>query len=197
MRMNGAMRGLMLVAALAMAGHPALAQQAQIIADRGLTEDLPYTAFYPNVLQSIDDGSDATILTLQHPAAPLRCDIFAVASDETGWSAENAVANLDTAGIVATWGPDFPGFEIVAQQVVDFASGPALFYEATSADSPLGVPLRIIHAETIDNGRIYAVECLIGRAVEADARPLVDFVVANFSTRSDGECCIDPSAGPG
>lgn len=188
------MCGAVLVLPLAVLCGQSYAQdQTPVVIDRGLTEDLPYTAIYPSVLRSIDDGSPATILTLQHPEAPLQCDAFAVEGAEAGWTAEQALSKLDVRGIEATWIPDFPGFRIVAQGVTQFASGPALLYEGESDDSPLGIPLRIVHAETVDAGRTYAIECLMEKSIAAEARPLVDFFIANFSTRSDGECCIDPS----
>lgn len=171
----------------------AFAQSGQVVIDRGLTEDLPYTAIYPDVLQTFDDGNPDTILTLRHPGAAVQCDVFAVPGAKDGWSAEEALQNLDVAGIESTWGPDFPGFKITGQSVVRLASGPALFYEAQSDNSPLSLPLSIVHAEAVDGGRTYAIECLIDRAVAADARPMVDFIIANFSTRSDGQCCIDPT----
>jgi len=183
-----------LVLAVASSAGLALAQdQAQVVIDRGLTEDLPYTAIYPSVLRSVDDGSPATILTLQHPDAPLQCDAFAVAGAEPDWTADAALSKLDVAGIEATWAPDFPGFKVVAQSVTRFASGPALLYEGESDNSPLGIPLRIVHAEAADAGRTYAIECLMEKSIAADARPLVDFFIANFSTRSDGQCCINPA----
>ncbi|MDP1730348.1 MAG: hypothetical protein Q8L54_04045 [Devosia sp.] len=186
--------GLAMLAALAALGGEVLAQdQAQVVIDRGLTEDLPYTAIYPNVLHSVDDGSPVTILTLRHPEVPLQCDAFAVAGAGAGWSAEAALRKLDVAGIEATWAPDFPGFRIVSHSVTRFASGPALLYEGESDNSPLGIPLRIVHAEAVDAGRTYAIECLMEKSIAADARPLIDFFIANFSTRSDGQCCINPA----
>jgi len=183
-------RAVMLLV-LAFLGGEALAQdQAQVVIDRGLTDDLPYTAIYPNILRSVDDGSPATILTLQHPDAPLQCDVFAVAGAEAGWSAETALDKLDVKGIEASWVADFPGFRVVAKNIVGFASGPALLYEGESDNSPLGVPLRIVHAEAVAGGLTYAIECLMEKAIAGEARPLVDFIIANFSTRSDGECCI-------
>lgn len=166
---------------------------AQVVIDRGLTEDLPYTAIYPSVLRSVDDGSPATILTLQHPDAPLQCDAFAVDGGEADWTADAALSKLDVAGIEATWAPDFPGFKMVAQSVTQFASGPALLYEGESDNSPLGIPLRIVHAEAVDAGRTYAIECLMEKSISGEARPMVDFFIANFSTRSDGQCCINPA----
>lgn len=180
--------------ALSAISAPTLAQdQPQVVIDRGLTEDLPYTAIYPDILRSVDDGSPATILTLQHPEAPLQCDAFAVQGAEGSWSAEAALGKLDILGIEATWIPDFPGFKVVSQGLTRFASVPAILYEGESDNSPLGIPLRIVHAEAVDGGRTYAVECLMGKSVAVEARPLVDFVIANFSTRSDGQCCINPA----
>ena len=171
----------------------AFAQGGQMIIDRGLTDDMPYTAIYPDVLQTFDDGNPDTILTLRHPGAALQCDFFAVEGARDGWSAEEALQSLDVAGIEAAWGPDFPGFKITGQSVTRFANGPALFYEAESENSPLSLPLSIVHAEAVYGGRTYAVECVIDRGVAAEARPMVNFIIANFSTRSDGQCCIDPT----
>ena len=171
----------------------ALAQE-RVSITRGTDPSLPFTIIYPEVLRPFEDGNATTILTLRHPDAPLQCDVFSVAGVTGGWTAENALTQLDTAGIEESWGADFPNFRIVEQRLTAFASGPALLYEAESDDSPLGVPLHIIHAETIDNDRTYAIECLIERGVAEEARPLVDFVIANFSTRSDGACCTDPAA---
>lgn len=180
--------------ALALCGlvTPVFAQN-QVLIDRGLTDDLPYTAIYPSVLQSVDDGNSETILTLRHPDAFIQCDVFAVPGAPDGWSAEKALENLDIAGIEATWAPDFPGFKVTAQSVGRFASGPALFYEGASDNSPMGVPVSVVHAEAVEGGRTYAVECLSDQAVAAEARPMIDFIVANFSTRSDGQCCINPA----
>jgi hypothetical protein len=47
----------------------------------------------------------------------------------------------------------------------------------------MSVPINVIHAEAVDGGRTYAVECLYDRSADADARPMVDFIIANFSTR--------------
>lgn len=191
--MSKVSRGCALAVAAMLSGSPALAQEVQIVTDRGLTDDRPYTINYPNVLESVDDGSDVTILTLRHTNAPLQCDAFVVDGAEADWTAETALANIDVNGIVATWAPDFPGFKVTNHALTNFQSGPALLFEGESDNSPLGVPLHIIHAEATDAGRFYAIECLIERSAAQDARPMVDFIIANFSTRSDGTCCTDPS----
>lgn len=189
----GAARRVAIVVAICGAVSPAFAQGGQVIIDRGLTEDLPYTAIYPDVLKTVNDGNAQTILTLQHPNALLQCDVFAVAGADESWTAEGALQNLDVAGIEATWAPDFPGFKVTGQSITSFSSGPALFYEGESENSPMGVPISVIHAEAVDSGRTYAVECLLEKAIAADARPMIDFIVANFSTTSDGQCCINPA----
>ncbi len=185
-------RGVALCAAALLAGSEALAQE-RVIIDRGLTDDLPYTAIYPQALQSVDDGSSETILTISHPDALLRCDYFSVPAASEAWSAEAAVASLDVAGIESSWAPNFPGFKLSSHGITRFASGPALLYEGSSDASPMGPAVSVVHAETVDSGRTYAVECLVDRAVAAEARPMIDFIIANFSTRSDGQCCIDPA----
>lgn len=192
MRQLGVVHGAAAVMAVVGLSTPVLAQ-AQVIVDRGLTDDLPYTAIYPDVLNAVDDGSPETILTLQHPGAALQCDFFAVPGAQEGWTAEDALASLDVAGIEATWAPQFPGFEVTGQSVTRFASGPALLYEGASENSPLDIPAAVVHAEAVDNGRTYVVECLLDQAIAADARPMIDFIIANFSTRSDAQCCIDPA----
>ena len=180
------------LALAAIVGAATAQDQTQVVIDRGLTEDLPYTAIYPTLLRSVDDGNPTTILTLQHPGTPLQCDVFAAAGAEAGWTAAAALDKLDIVGIEATWTPDFPGFSVASQSIAQFASGPALLYEGESDDSPLGIPLRIVHAEAVDAGRTYIIECLMDRATAEEIRPLVDFVIANFSTRSDGQSCLDP-----
>ena len=186
--------GAALVAALAVLTGPVLAQgqQVQVIIDRGLTDDLPYTAIYPNVMRSVDDNNSETILTIQHPDALMQCDFFSVAGAPDGWSADAALASLDAAGIEAAWTPNFPGFKLGGQSVGSFASGPSLFYEGQADSSPMGPAVNVVHAEAVDSGRTYIVECLVDSSVAAEARPMIDFIIANFSTRSDGQCCINP-----
>ncbi len=196
MRKNGLARRAAILFAVCGLSGPSLAQdqQVQIMRDTGLTDDLPYSIYYPNVLQSIDDGNAQTILTLQPSSAKFfQCDVFAVQGGADNWTAEEAARSLDVAGIESSWAPDFPGFRLTGQSVGAFSSGPALRYEGQSDNSPMSVPINVIHAEAVDGGRTYAIECLYDRSTDADARPLIDFIIANFSTRSDGECCTNPA----
>lgn len=194
MRKFGVPQGVSLAAALVLAvTPPVIAQDAQIKTDRGLTEDRPYTISYPDVLQPVDDGSADSVVTLLHTSGPLQCNAFVVDGASRDWNAETALANLDIKGIVASWAPDFPGFKVTRQTVTQFQSGPALMFEGDSENSPFGTPLRVVHAEAVDDGRFYAVECMVELAEADDARPMIDFIIANFSTRSDGTCCVDPA----
>jgi hypothetical protein len=195
MKKFGVPQGAVLVAALAMAAIPPVAaqDQVQMTVLQGQTPERPFTVIYPNVLEVVDDGSGVTVVTLRHPDAVMQCDAMVQDGAESGWSAEQALENLDVNGIVSAWAPDFPGFKVTGQSVTSFQSGPALMFEAESDNSPLGVPLKIIHAESTDGGRYYALECLVDRGAAADARPMIDVIIANFSTRSDGTCCTDPA----
>ena len=73
-------------------------------------------------------------------------------------------------------------------------SGPALFYRGSSESSPLGGPATVFHAEAVDSGRTYIYECVTDSTIADKAAGLIGFLFANFSTRSDGECCTDPAA---
>lgn len=194
MKKLGVPRGIVFFAAVALAvSPPVIAQdQVQMQVVQGPPER-PFTVIYPNVLQVFDDGSDITAITLRHPDAIMQCDALIQDGAAADWSADNALATLDTNGIVSTWSPDFPGFKVTGQGVTQFQSGPALIYEGESENSPFGVPTKIVYAEAADSGRNYALQCIVESGEAADARPMIDFIVANFSTRSDATCCVDPA----
>ena len=167
--------------------------EVTINAARSLSSDLPYTLFYPEPMQLVEDGEDYTIATLEYPGAALHCDAMVGEGGAADWSAESAAASLDRAATEAAWLEQFPGFAISAVETVNLQSGPAMFYEGTSQNSPFGVPTTIFHAEAVDGGRTYIYECLADTTIAAGVKGLVDFLFANFSTRSDGECCVDPA----
>jgi len=195
MKKFGVSQGVTLVAALILAATPpVIAQdQVQMSVVQGQTPERPFTVIYPNVLQVFDDGSEMTVLTLRHPDAIMQCDALVQDGAPVDWNADAALASLDTAGIVSTWTPDFPGFKLTSQRVTAFQSGPALTYEGEAENSPFGVPAKIVYAEAVDGGRNYAIQCIVELGEAAEARPMIDFIVANFSTRSDGICCVDPA----
>lgn len=195
MKKFGVPQGITLFAALILAATPPVIAQDQVEMNvvQGSTPERPFTLIYPSVFESVDDGSEVTVITLRHPDAVMQCDAMVQDGAGSDWSAEDALKSLDVSGITSTWAPDFPGFKVTGQTVTQFQSGPALMFEGESDNSPLGVPLKIIHAEATDGGRYYALECLVERGAANDARPMIDFLIANFSTRSDGTCCVDPA----
>ena len=195
MRKFGVSQGVVLVTALVLAATPPVMAQDQVEMSvlQGSTPERPFTVIYPNIFEAVDDGSDVTVVTLRHPDAVMQCDAMVQDGAGPNWSADEALKSLDVNGIVSTWSPDFPGFKVTGQSITQFQSGPALMFEGEADNSPLGVPLKIIHAEATDSGRFYALECLVERGAANDARPMIDFLIANFSTRSDGTCCVDPA----
>lgn len=187
-----------LVCALALPAA-AVAQETQEVTvqvSRGALAERPYTVIYPQPLQIVEDGDDVTVATLQYPGAPLQCDAMVADGGAADWSAEAAASSLDKVGTAEGWLEQFPGFAISEVGTIAFQSGPALFYRGESQESPLGGPATVFHAEAVDTGRTYIFECLTASSLAPDAKTLIDFLFANFSTRSDGECCVDPAAKP-
>lgn len=176
--------------ALLLSVGTAAADETTVIVDRGLTDDQPYTLIYPTTLKPIDDGSPVTVATVQHPDAPLRCDAMIVDTAPSGWTARDAADKFDGAATAVDWQTDFPGFAITSHGMTDFQSGPALIYRGESPSSPWGIPIDAVHAEAVDGGRMYVLECVVSQEIAAEAEPLLAFVIANFSTRSDAQCCV-------
>jgi hypothetical protein len=161
--------------------------------DRGVLEIRPFTAIYPQSFRQVEDGSEVTVLTLQHNEAPIQCDVLIAERQAGEWNAEAALVSFDQNAVEATWRADFPDFAITAQRLTSFQSGPALYYEGEAQESPLGFPVKIVHAEAVDQGRTYIFECLMELALAAEAVPTIEFMITNFSTRSDAECCVPPA----
>jgi hypothetical protein len=168
--------------------------EVTINASRGISAERPYTLFYPAPMQIVEDGEDVTVATLEYPGTALHCDAMVGDGGAADWAADIAAETLDHAGTEADWVEQFPGFKIAEVSTVEMQSGPALYYRGASGNSPLGVPATVFHAEAVDGGRTYIYECVADSAIAAEATGLVTFLFANFSTRSDGECCVDPAA---
>ena len=181
-----------LAAALIVIATPALSQ-VNVIIDRGLTDDPPYTIIYPDVLRQIDDGDPQTVVTVQHPDALLQCDFYAVPSATAEWTPQSALDGLDISAIELQWSMEFPGFRVTDKGLTAFQSGPALLYEGQADDSPMGIPVEMVHARAANGRWMLAIECVMENGVAEAARPMIEFIIANFSTRSDGECCTDPT----
>lgn len=167
---------------------PVLAMAQEVSITRSVFQDLPYTLIYPAALQATGGGADP--VTLNHPDAPLQCDMRVVPVEDTSWTVDGALADLDDAEVASAWADTLPGFAVASKGTVQYQDAAALTYEGTSTDSAMGMPLTLVHTETVASGRGYVLDCLFAADQTEQARPLVDFIVANFSTRADAECCI-------
>lgn len=167
---------------------PNLAMAQSVNVTHGILPDRPYTIIYPDAM--VATGGAGEPLIINHPNAPLQCTSEIVPVEDTGWTAQSALDNLDTAEIAKSWADRFPGFAVTAKSIARYQSGDALLYEGTSTDSPMGEPLTMVHTETVDSGRGYTLECMYATKFAEQARPIVDFIITNFSTKADAECCI-------
>ncbi len=185
---------LALAVSLGMGLAPAMVFAQSVNITRSILPDQPYTLIYPEGM--VVSGGTDTPLVLNHPDAPLRCDLAIVPVEDSAWSAEAALTALDPNEVTAAWAETLPGFTLSGSGLTAFQDATALSYEGTSTDSPMGVPLTLVHAETVSNGRGYAFDCVFATEASAQTRPLVDFIMANFATRADAECCIGATVLP-
>lgn len=181
-------RALAILASLSLALSPSLAAAQSVNVTRSILPDQPYTLIYPEAMLAA--GGAGEPLTINHPNAPLQCDLTVVPVEDTNWSADNALAAFDAASVTSAWAETLPGFTLGTSGTLAYQDATALFYDGTSTDSPMGMPLTLVHTETVAEGRGYALDCLFATEVAAQARPIVDFIIANFSTRADAECCV-------
>jgi hypothetical protein len=177
--------GVVLAAALAL---PAAATAQSVNVTRGIFEDQPYTLIYPGAMVATGGGADP--LTINHPDAPLQCELTIMPTQTAGWTAQEALEAFDEEAASNDWAKVFAGFSITGSSVRPYQNGEALVYEGESEDSPMDVPITLVHAETVEANRGYLLDCFYATEVAGNARPLVDFIIANFSTRSDADCCI-------
>ncbi|MDB5587590.1 MAG: hypothetical protein JWP26_2560 [Devosia sp.] len=169
--------------------------QSDVTVTRSILPDQPYTLIYPAVMTATGGAADP--LTINHPDAPLQCSVTIVpAVADTNWTPDSALADFDDAKVAATWTESFPGFTVASKGTTAYQSGPALIYEGQSTNSPMGVPLTIMHTETVDGGRGYVLDCLFATEVAEKARPIASFIIANFSTKADAECCVGAEVAP-
>jgi len=173
---------------------PSLAAAQSVNVTRSILPTLPYTVIYPEGMIASGGGGDP--LTINHPDAPLQCDLTVVPVEDTGWTADAALGALDEAEVVAAWSDIMPGFALGTKGTVPYQDATALVYEGSSPESSMGVPLTVVHTETVANGRGYVLDCLYGSEQAKQIRPIVDFIIANFATRSDAECCIGAEVAP-
>nr|WP_295890211.1 hypothetical protein [uncultured Devosia sp.] len=175
--------------ALSLCGLPvaAIAQEAGVSGSP--LPDQPYTLFYPEVM--VTSGEPGGPLTINHPTLPLQCVLTVVPVEDSGWTAEGALAALDATAVAAGWSETFPGFTLGDSRVTSYQSNPALQYEGTSEGSE-GGPITLVHTETVDTGNGYTLDCFYATEMAADARPVVDSIIANFSTEQDAQPVVTP-----
>lgn len=187
-------KALAVLTGLGLALMPALAAAQSVNVTRSILTDLPYTLIYP--AEMVATGGGDAPLTINHPDAPLQCEMSVVPVEDTDWSAEAALAGIDDGEIAAAWAGPLPGFSLSSKGLTSYQDATALTYEGTSTDSAMGVPLTLVHTETVSTGRGYVLDCIFAADQAEQARPLVDFIIANFSTRADAECCVGASPAP-
>ena len=147
--------------------------------------DQPYTLIYPAVM--VTAGELGGPVTLNHPAMPLQCVLAVVPVEDIGWTADGALATLDPASVATGWGETLPGFVLGTSQVAAYQSGPALQYEGSGAGSGDNGPVTLVHTETVAEGNGYTLDCFYPTEVGEQARPIVDSIIANFSTKQDAQ----------
>lgn len=179
---------LALVASTIAALAPAAAFAQSVNVTRSIIPALSYTLIYPEPMVAV--SSDPSSLTINHPDAPLQCDMTVTPVEDTSWTAETALSELGEAEVVSSWSQTFAGFAVATKGTVQYQNATALIYEGASTDSPQGVPLTIVHTETVEGGNGYTLDCLFATGVAEQVRPMVNFIIANFSTRPDAECCV-------
>jgi len=190
---QAAMAGL---AVLGLVLCPSLAAAQSISITRSILPDSPYTLIFPEPMVMAGSSVDPVSVTINHPDAPLQCDMTVVPVEDTSWSAEAALDAFDEAEAAASWAGIMPGFALNDKATVPYQDATAFLYVGSSPDSTLGLPLTVVHTETVANGRGYVLDCLYATAEAARARPIVDFIIANFSTRSDADCCMGAEVAP-
>jgi hypothetical protein len=151
--------------------------------------DQPYTLIFPAVMMT--SGEIGGPVTINHPGVPLQCLLTVVSVEDTDWTAEAALAALDPAAVAAGWSDTFPGFTLGASLVTAYQSSPALQYEGTSTGGEQG-PITLVHSETVDADNGYTLDCFYATEAAAEARPIVDSIIANFSTKMDAQPVVTP-----
>lgn len=183
-----------MMAAASLVAAPAMSMAQEVQASRSTDANLPYALFYPQPLVATGGGEQP--LTINHPNAPLQCSLQAVPAEDTSWTAADALGKLDDAQVATAWEKTLPGFAITNKATTPYRDATALLYEGTSLGSEMGIPLTLVHTEAVTEGRGYVLECLYSTAEAEQARPIVNFIIANFSTRSDTECCSAEAPAP-
>lgn len=181
-------RILAIVVSVSTAALPATSFAQNLNITRSILPDQPYTLIYPEVM--VASGPPGGPITINHPNAPLQCDLTIVPAEDPNWSAETAVSSIDRDAVTAAWAETFPGFALGETGTKTYQDATALYYEGTSESSSMDVPVTLVHSETVRENRGYALDCIYATSVAEQVRPAVEFMIANFSTRSDADCCV-------
>lgn len=176
--------GAVLAAASLLVPAAAIAQEAGITGSP--LPDQPYTLIYPPAM-TVANGEIGGPVTINHPEVPLQCVLGVVAVDDAAWTADNALLALDSVAVTAGWSQTLPDFTLGATTVTRYQSGPALQYEGTSPGSDESEPVTLVHTETVANGNGYTLDCFYPTEAAAESRPLVDYIISNFSTAQDAQ----------
>lgn len=179
--------GALLALSISLLPGTVLAQQAGVSGSP--LPDQPYTLFYPDVM--VTSGELGGPLTINHPTLPLQCVLTVVPVEDTNWTAEGALAALDPAAIAAGWQETLPGFSVLESKITAYQSGPALLYQGTS-QGETGTTVTLVHTETVDGGNGYTLDCFYGTEEGDEAAPIVDAIIANFSTKQDAQPVVTP-----
>lgn len=177
MKLNGI---LVPLAGLGLALIPTMALSQEVAVARSAPGEIPYVLTYP--VPMVTEPSEEGTLMLNHPELPLQCELLAVPVEDTSWTVDSALASLSEDDVAAAWGEGLPGFAVTSKGVVAYASTPALRYEGTSLGSGMGVPVTLVHTETVTGGNGYVIDCFFAADAAEQVRPVVDFIIQNFST---------------
>jgi len=148
--------------------------------------DQPYTLIYPQAMVTGGDQLGGPV-TINHSEMPLQCILAVIPVEDTEWTADGALSSLDAASVAEGWSDTLPGFTLGTSLVTNYQSGPALQYEGTSAGSDTAPATTLVHTETVATGNGYTLDCLYPTEVATNARPIVDAIIANFSTQQDAD----------
>lgn len=151
--------------------------------------DQPYTLIYPDVM--VTSGEVGGPLIINHPTMPLQCVLTVVPVEDTGWTVDSALAALDVTAVAAGWQSTLPGFSVLESRATAYQSGPALLYQGTS-QGETGTTVTLVHTETVSGGNGYTLDCFFSTEEALAAGPIVDNIIANFSTAQDAQPVVTP-----
>lgn len=171
--------------ALALSVVPVAAFAQEVGISGSPLPDQPYTLFYPQIM--VAGGEVGGPVTINHPEMPLQCVLAVIPVEDTEWTAETALSTLDAAAVTSGWNDTLPGFVLGTSVVTNYQSNPALQYEGASAGSSESGPVTLVHTETVDGGNGYTLDCFYSNEAAGQARPIVDSIIANFSTQQDAQ----------